>query len=156
MDYPTQPPFGSVVAHTTAPWGSRDKALIIEDNENIAGLLAILLAKSGLQTIWCQTGREALAKFEQHREAMALVISDCRLPDCDGREVCQQMREHLPDLPLLMSSGSAACLNQGPLQSGKLVRFMPKPYTPREMLDHVGKLQAEAWHSATAISAGFV
>jgi len=156
MDYPTQPPYGSAAAHTNAPWGSRGKALILEDNENIAGLLSILLAKSGLQTIWCQTGRDALAKFEQHREAMAIVIADCRLPDCDGREICQQMRAQLPDLPLIMSSGSAACLNLGPLVSGKLVRFMPKPYSPREMLEHVGKLQNEAMQATAAISAGFV
>lgn len=156
MDYPTQPPFGSAAASTNAPWGLRDKALVLEDNENIAGLLSILLGKSGLQTIWVQSGRDALVKFEQHREKLALVISDCRLPDCDGREICQQMRDQLPDLPLLMSSGSAACLSLGPLTSGRLVRFMPKPYAPREMLEHVGKLQAEAWHAPAAISAGFV
>jgi len=156
MEFHAPSPFGSASAQTTSPWGARDTALIIEDNEGIAGLLTILLAKFGLRAVCCQSGRDALAKFEQHREAIALVIADCRLPDGDGREVCRQMRERLPDLPLLLSSGSAACLNYGPLTSGKLVRFMPKPYSPKEMLDHVGKLQAEVMRTTAAISAGFV
>ena len=148
--------FGTSTLLSNTQWGSRDKALIIEDNEGIAGLLTILLGKFSLQAVWCQTGQEALEKFAQQRESIALVISDCRLPDGDGREICQQMRDLLPDLPVLLSSGSAACLNLGPLTSGRLVRFLPKPYSPREMLDQVGKLQAEAMQPSTAISAGFV
>jgi DNA-binding response OmpR family regulator len=156
MDFHPPSPFSPVNGRSTSPWGSRDKALIIEDNEGIAGLLTILLANFGLQVVWCQTGQDSLAKFAQHREAIALVIADCRLPDGDGREVCRQMREQLPDLPLLLSSGSMAYLNVGPLQSGRLVRFMPKPYAPAEMLAHVRKLQAEAMQATAAISAGFV
>lgn len=148
--------FGSPTLLLNTPWGSRDRALIIEDNEGIAGLLTILLGKFGLKAVWCQTGQEALEKFGQHRESIALVISDCRLPDGDGREICQQMRGQLPDLPVLLSSGSAACLNLGPLTSGRLVRFLPKPYPPAEMLGHVAKLQAEVMQATAAISAGFV
>ena len=130
--------------------------MIIEDNEGIAGLLTIMLRKSGLQVIWCQNGQEALKKFKQHSQTLALVVSDCRLPDGDGREFCLTMRETSPDLPLLLSSGSAACLNLGPLKSQRLVRFMPKPYSPSEMLGHVEKLRAEAMQASAAISAGFV
>lgn len=148
--------FGSSALISSTPWGSRDKALVIEDNQGIAGLLAILLAKSGLQAFWCQTGEEALGKFAENRASIALVISDCRLPDGDGREICQQMRDLLPDLPILLSSGSAACLNLGPLTSARLVRFLPKPYSPAEMLSEVGKLQVEVMQAKAAISAGFV
>lgn len=157
MDFQPQSPFGSAAVLSGLPWGpSRDVALIIEDNENIAGLITILLGKSGLQIVWAQSGREALAQFDRHRETIALVIADCRLPDGDGREVCQQMRTHLPDLPLLLSSGSVACLNLGPLTSRRLVRLMPKPYSPAEMLAHVRSLQAEVMQAPAAISAGFV
>ena len=156
MDAPHQSPFGFAATLSAKPWGSRDTALVIEDNEGIAGLLKLLLGKSGLQVIWCQCGREALDQFGLHREALALVLSDCRLPDGDGREFCRQFREQQPDLPLLLSSGNVACMNLGPLQSGRLVRFMPKPYSPSEMLAHVSRLQAEAQQASAAISAGFV
>ena len=156
MDFHPPSPFSSAAVQSYLPWGTRDTALVIEDNEGIAGLLTLLLGKAGLQVVWGQSGREALEKFDQHREALALVLSDCRLPDADGREICRRMREQRPDLPLLLSSGSAACLNLGPLTCGKLIRFMPKPYSPAEVLAHVRKLQAEAMQTSAAISAGFV
>lgn len=148
--------YGPSAMISNMPWGGRDKALIIEDNEGIAGLLTILLGKFNLRAIWSQTGQEALENFGAHHESIALVISDCRLPDGDGREICQQMRDQAPDLPVLLSSGSAACLNLGALTSGRLVGFLPKPYSPAEMLGQVSKLQAEVIEASTAISAGFV
>ena len=156
MDFHPPSPFATSAISSTSPWGSRDTALVIEDNEGIAGLLTLLLNKSGLRTVWAQSGQEALDQCAARRESIALVIADCRLPDADGREICRQMREHLPDLPLLLSSGSVDFMNLGPLTSGRLVRFMPKPYTPAEMLAHVRKLHAEAMPAPAAISAGFV
>lgn len=150
-----QSPFELASAMSARPWGSRDVALVIEDNEGIATLLGILLGKAGLKAIRCNSGQEALAQFALHRESITLVVSDCRLPDGDGREICRQMREQLPNLPLLLSSGTATCLNLGPLTSDRLVRFMPKPYAPDEMLQHVEKLRTELGSLAT-ISAGFV
>ena len=143
-----QSSFGAAAALSNSPWGAKDTALIIEDNEGIAGLLSILLGKSGLQVIWCQDGRSALEKFELHRDSLAFVLSDCRLPDADGREICRQMREQAPDLSLVLSSGTASCLNLGPLTSAKGVWFLPKPYSPKELLGQLQKMQAAAMLAA--------
>ena len=156
MDYPPHTPFNSVSGLSTQPFGVRDSALIIEDNEGIASLLTILLRKTGLKVIWSQTGLQALAEFDRQQEHIAFVLSDCRLPDCDGRAICQRMREQRSDLPLLLSSGSAAFLNLGPIASGRLVRFLPKPYTPMEMMEQVRRLQAEWSHATAEVSVGFV
>ena len=157
MDTPSQSPFVFAATLSAKPWGvARDTALIIEDNDGIARLLIVLLEKCGLQVIWCQSGQEALEQFTARKHSIALVISDCRLPDGDGRDICQVIREQLPEVPLLLTSGSSACLNLGPIKSERLVRFMAKPYTPCEMLGHVEKLQAEAMPVSTTISAGFV
>jgi DNA-binding response OmpR family regulator len=141
MFHSPESPLGAAAVLSNSPWGARDKALIIEDNEGIAGLLSLVLGKSGLQVIWCQDGRSALEKFKQHGESIAFVHSDCRLPDSDGREICQQMRDLRPELPIVLSSGSAACLTLGPLTSGRWVWFLPKPYSPKELLGRIQKLQ---------------
>lgn len=152
----TQSSFGAAAVLSNSPWGARDTALIIEDNEAIAGLLTLLLGKSGLQVVWCQDGRSALEKFQRHRESIAFVHSDCRLPDGDGREICRQMREQMPELPVILSSGSAGCLNPGPLASAKLVWFLPKPYSPKEVLEQIRQLHEKVVPASVAISAGFV
>ncbi len=156
MFHPIHSTSDALTTRTSLPWGERDSVLIIEDNEGIAGLLTIMLGRSGLQVIWCQTGQEALEKYARNHESIAFVLTDCRLPDGDGREICRQMRQQRPDLPLVFSSGSAAFLNLGPLPSGQMVHFLPKPYSPKELLVLVGKLQAEVMSVAPAISAGFV
>ena len=138
------------------PFGPKDALLLIEDNDSIASLWKILMARIGLQVVWSQNGGEALTQFERQRESIVLVVADCRLPDMDGREVCRQIRESVPGLPLLLCSGSTACLNLGPLPPGKLIRFMPKPYSPAEMLARINQLWNEARQVSSGVAAGFV
>lgn len=151
---PTSPGFSN--GYSSPPQGTKDRALIIEDNEGITSLLSIVLGNLGLKVVACQSGREALVEFALHRESLALVYADCRLPDGDGRMFCQQMRAQQADLPLLLSSGSATGQGLGPITSDKLVRFLPKPYSPKELMDKVRWLQDEAAKTPSVISAGFV
>lgn len=152
---PPRSTFDAAAVLSNSPWGGKDTALIVEDNDAIAGLLTIMFTKAGLQVVWCQNGKEALEKFSRIRDSVAFVLSDCRLPDGDGREICRQMRELRPDLPLMLSSGNATCLNLGPLPSGRLVGFLPKPYSPKELLAQVERLHAEV-KAMAVISSGFV
>lgn len=129
--------------------GPRDLLLLIEDNECIARMLEMVLGRLGLQVVSCGTGAEALAEHARALGRVALVLADCRLPDMDGREVCHQMRQREPGLPVLLTSGNVALRGLNPLADAPLIDFLPKPYTPMEMLARVeALLQAAAGQAA--------
>lgn len=74
--------------------------LIIEDDENIAELIAINLRDLPAMTTIKNNGWQGLD------EAMTgkydLVVLDLMLPGLNGVEICRQLRQKLPLLPILM------------------------------------------------------
>lgn len=72
--------------------------LIVEDNEELAVLLRDFLQAEGYQTVFCQSGEEALAFYES--QGARLLLLDIMLPGLDGFSVCRKIREtsHIPIL----------------------------------------------------------
>lgn len=64
--------------------------LIVEDEEDLLGLLDLHLRREGFSTVRAATGREALELYEASRPA--LVLLDLMLPDISGTEVCRRIR----------------------------------------------------------------
>ncbi len=119
---------------------AKDLVLLIEDNDGLAALLTTVLAKLGLRVHWCPRGADALPEFARHRDEIALVLADCRLPDADGRAVCATLRQSAPALPMLLCSGNVRCTDLGPLTEDERTAFLPKPYSPSELLGRVRTL----------------
>ena len=75
------------------------KLLVVDDEPNIRELLSVSLRFAGFNVEAAADGRQAL-KIEDSFGA-DLVLLDIMLPDMDGYEVLQHLREHEPDLPVL-------------------------------------------------------
>lgn len=75
--------------------------LIVEDNEELAVLLRDFLQSEGYQTVFCQTGEEALEIYERH--GIRLLVLDIMLPGVDGFSVCRKIRE-TSNIPILIVS----------------------------------------------------
>lgn len=65
--------------------------LIVEDEPDISMVLKAYLTKAGFKVETAQDGTQGLKRFEE--AAPALVILDLMLPDLDGWEVLQRIRE---------------------------------------------------------------
>jgi DNA-binding response OmpR family regulator len=76
------------------------KILIVEDDRDIAKLLAYNLEKEGHQPLTARDGEEGVAMFR--REKPRLVILDLMLPKVDGLEVCRMIRADDKKIPVLM------------------------------------------------------
>ena len=75
--------------------------LIIEDEPQIAELIALYLKKEGISTKHALTGEKGLEMLKQ--EGCDLVILDINLPGIDGFEVLQQIRK-IENLPVIIVS----------------------------------------------------
>ncbi len=133
-----------------------DTVLLVEDDENIAALLKILLGKAGLQVRWCVFGQQALEEFSAHRESIRLIIVDGRLPDMDGRDICLAVRRLPSAIPVLLTSGHAKVLDSVAQLRESAIEFLAKPYAPAELIARVHSMLAKAAQASVGTHAGFV
>ena len=69
---------------------SKQKILIVDDDNNIAELIALYLTKECFETKIVNDGEEALREFASFRPD--LIILDLGLPDIDGQKVLSTVR----------------------------------------------------------------
>ena len=77
------------------------RALVIEDDTSLSGVVRDVLNSVGCnETRFVASGREAL----RHAAAVDpdLVLLDLGLPDIDGLEVCRQLSEKMPNVPVVI------------------------------------------------------
>lgn len=75
--------------------------IIVEDNEEIGGLLSDFLEAEGYDTYLALTGEEALAVYEE--DGAKLIVLDIMLPGIDGFAVCSKIREN-SNTPIIIVS----------------------------------------------------
>lgn len=73
--------------------------MIVDDDINIAKLIALYLQKEGYETIEYYSSKAALQAFE--KQAPDLVILDIMLPEMDGYDVCTEIRR-ISNIPIIM------------------------------------------------------
>ncbi len=77
--------------------------LLVEDEQSISEPFARALTRSGFRTNVAASGAEALALIADI--GADVVLLDLALPDCDGRDVCRQIRRD-SDVPIIMLTAS--------------------------------------------------
>jgi twitching motility two-component system response regulator PilG len=81
---------------------AKQKILIVEDEESLLKLESILLTSKGYDVRGVSNGQEALDAIAE--EKPDLVLLDIMLPEIDGFEVCQRIKDD-PDtkgIPVIM------------------------------------------------------
>ena len=79
--------------------------MVIEDNPDIAQMLALNLRNEGFAVAVAQDGESGLARLRQ--EQHHLLVLDLMLPGIDGWQVCREVRR-MPDyLPIIIVSAKA-------------------------------------------------
>ena len=83
----------------TRPDGSPVRVLVVDDEVNIAELLAMALRYEGWDLAMAHTGTDAVSTARDFRPDA--VVLDIMLPDFDGLEVMRRIRAEQPDVPVI-------------------------------------------------------
>ena len=78
------------------------KLLVVEDEERLASFLHKGLRAHGYTVEWVQYGQDALRRLMH--PGISLVILDLGLPDLDGLDVLEGLRERGSAVPVLVLS----------------------------------------------------
>lgn len=109
--------------------GRGEHILVVEDEESLRKLLAMILARLGYQVTLAADGGEALALAEEKGLKPDLVITDVVMPNMSGKELVRRLQRNQPDLKVLFMSGYTdnAIVRHGVLEPG--TAFIQKPFT---------------------------
>ncbi|MDD2904105.1 MAG: response regulator transcription factor [Syntrophales bacterium] len=116
---------------------SKERLLVIEDDEDILQLLKYNLAKEGYEVTGVMSGEEAAKALKS--SLPDLVLLDLMLPGVDGLDVCRQLKRNAQtgQIPIIMltAKGEEADIVTG-LELGA-DDYITKPFSPRVMLARV-------------------
>jgi PAS domain S-box-containing protein len=76
------------------------RILVVDDDLGVCQSLRDLLVQEGCDVSVATGGKEALARLENH--PVDLVLSDVVMPDLDGYELYQEVRQRHPNLPVVL------------------------------------------------------
>lgn len=117
--------------------GGSETILLVEDEESIRRAAKRVLERLGYTVLLAANGEEGLQTFRDRRNDVNLVISDLMMPRMNGQELLVAVRTHEPAMCFLFMSGYAASDLQGSLSMDASIPYLPKPWTPSELLHQV-------------------
>jgi DNA-binding response OmpR family regulator len=123
------------------------RILIVDDDKEIAGLIAIYLQNEGYETILAHDGAEALERMAE-RECH-LVVLDVMMPRMDGLESCRRIRK-TAEVPILMLSAKAEDMDKIMGLMTGADDYLVKPFNPLELTARVKSLLRRAYRYGQA------
>jgi CheY-like chemotaxis protein len=117
-----------------AQYHGKGLVLLADDEETIRNLGRRMLERWGFEVVVAEDGREAVEKFQAHKDTIALVILDLTMPHLDGEACYRQLRQIRPDVRVILSSGYNEQDVVNRFAGKGLAGFVQKPYTSDELL----------------------
>ena len=108
--------------------------LLVEDDDAIAETLIYAMQREGWQVQWFSVGLPALAYLEQH--AVDFIVLDVGLPDCNGFDLCKQIRQHHQTPLLFLTARNDEVERIIGLEIGA-DDYCAKPFSPREIISRI-------------------
>jgi DNA-binding response OmpR family regulator len=119
----------------------RSSVLVVDDEQDLRTLIRLLLERAGVDVTEAASGREALRRLHQVRPD--LVVLDVTMPDLDGWQTLERMRD-LSDVPVLMLTARAAELDKVRGLKAGADDYVTKPFGRQELLARVEALLRRA------------
>ena len=107
---------------------------IVEDETDIARLIAATLAEYGFRSEIFATGRALLARAKKVQPELAIL--DLGLPDMDGLQVLRELQEQHPCAALILTGRDGLTDRVLGLELGA-DDYLVKPFEPRELVARV-------------------
>jgi two-component system sensor histidine kinase/response regulator len=138
--------------HPRSAYGLR--ILVAEDNLNNQKVALSLLAKQGHSVVVVADGREAIEAIE--RESFDLVLMDIQMPDMDGFEATQRIREREritnTRIPIIAMTAHAMSGDREKCLAAGMDAYISKPIRWRELVEVIASVTATT-RPVTAFSA---
>ncbi len=111
--------------------------LVVDDNQPIRTMLAVVLEGEGHTVVTAENGAQAFHILRSHEDEFDLVVSDVMMPEIDGPTLATKLSKEQPTLPVLLISGGSENVD---FDSFKSFQFLAKPFDLTTFLATVRRL----------------
>jgi DNA-binding NtrC family response regulator len=113
--------------------GQGQTILLVEDEKVIRDMAQSVLERLGYHVLTAESPDKAISLAENHRDDIALLLTDVVMPEMNGRELSNHVHKLCPNLKILYMSGYTANViaHQGVLEEG--IEFIQKPFSLKEL-----------------------
>ncbi len=110
-----------------------EKILVVDDEEIVCHSIKKILSRKGYTVENALDVESAVQKISN--TSYDLVITDLMMPKTNGMELLQIIRDHYPELEVVMITGYASI--ESAVKATKLgaSSYLPKPFTPDELTE---------------------
>ena len=122
---------------------SKRKILVVDDDPIVLESCKRILQSEGYMVVCVPSADDALDNLE--RGPFDLMVTDIKMPEQDGFYLLRKIREKWPsdrflELPVLVMTGYPTQETLRELKKSGASQFIPKPFTPDELLAAVWKI----------------
>jgi len=142
--YHAQQTGGAVEAAESGPAVARETILLVEDEEMVLKMTAMMLSRVGFTVLQAPGPHEALQIAAERLDQLDLVITDVVMPEMNGLDLMEKIKVLRPDIQCLFMSGYPADViaHHGVLVKG--VYFIQKPFTRDVLIDKIREIFADS------------
>ena len=126
-----------------APAPSHPTVLLVDDNRDLLQFLERLMAESGWELLAAESASEARRIVAKRKPNAALL--DYMLPDGNGVELAQQLKQSLPNLQVIMMTGSVLAPEEEAICEEHDFPVLRKPFLATDVMNQIrGRLAGRA------------
>ncbi len=85
--------------------GHGEMILLVDDEENVRGIIAKLLNKLDYKVLEAGDGEEALEMFRAHQDDIDLILTDIVMPKMGGVDLAKSIRLLDKNVPIIFATG---------------------------------------------------
>ena len=123
---------GSISRKGDGNRATRETILLVEDEPAVRRLFVMALTHAGYRVYPARNGQEALKLYDEHGDAIDLLLTDLRMPHMDGAELAHRLHARRKTLKMIAISGYA-----GSAEHELAADFLAKPFSRDQLLDKV-------------------
>lgn len=112
----------------------KETVLLVDDEQSVRTVVHAVLSYRGYTVTDASDGAEALEKFREARGAIQLVLLDIQMPEMNGWDTLDRIRELDPDVPVLLLSGGASDPPADRTSQNEAAGILHKPFASAELL----------------------
>jgi CheY-like chemotaxis protein len=110
--------------------------LVVDDEEDLRDLAAIILTEYGCSVLTAASGEDALRMLEGDFLRIDLLFSDVMMPGMSGFTLARRARQLRPDLMVVLTTGYVSPAVAAAISDGGH-RVLPKPYRPAQLIQAI-------------------
>jgi DNA-binding NtrC family response regulator len=109
----------------------KSRIAVLDDEQRMVDIIGMVLRREGHEVATFTRAAEALAALE--KEPFDLLLTDLKMPDCDGVEVLRRARAADPELPVILITAHATVQTAIEAMRAGAFDYVEKPFDNTEL-----------------------